>query len=229
MVSTNGQRRRGGLLGRVTCPHCWEHFRAEKVLWILSTRLLGDQRLGPEQPQRFLRRGSTSPAKPSMPKASPASSLPAALSPGCAASLLELEPLFLSVFGAPASANRSSGGDDMGACAASCRSISPSHFPTRSPLNRVLNEYEESLFSSVGRRIRSARETDSQDRRAGGACTTWCPYGSQAVISASLRIWNAAKNGSPERGQASTLSRVVCLYDNAGESFQPGKDTTATR
>ena len=50
MVSTNGQRRRGGLLDRVTCPHCWNHFAPEKVLWISEHQdLLGDQRLGPRR------------------------------------------------------------------------------------------------------------------------------------------------------------------------------------
>ena len=55
MAGVSGQRRRGGLLGRVTCPHCWEHFAPEKILWISEHQdLLGDPRLGPEQPQRFL-------------------------------------------------------------------------------------------------------------------------------------------------------------------------------
>ena len=43
------------LLPRVTCPHCWTSFAPEDALWLSAhTDLLGDPRLGPEQPQRFL-------------------------------------------------------------------------------------------------------------------------------------------------------------------------------
>ena len=43
------------LLTRVTCPHCWESFPPEHVLWISEhVELLGDSMLGPERQQRFL-------------------------------------------------------------------------------------------------------------------------------------------------------------------------------
>ena len=43
------------LLTRVTCPHCWETFPPEQVLWISEhVELLGDPMLGPERQQRFL-------------------------------------------------------------------------------------------------------------------------------------------------------------------------------
>ncbi len=43
------------LLSQVTCPHCWERFQPEQVLWISEhVDLLGDPLLGPEQEQRFL-------------------------------------------------------------------------------------------------------------------------------------------------------------------------------
>ena len=43
------------LLPLVTCPHCWERFPPEEILWISEhVDLLGDRLLGPEQQQRFL-------------------------------------------------------------------------------------------------------------------------------------------------------------------------------
>ena len=43
------------LLTQVTCPHCWETFPPEQVLWISEhVELLGDPMLGPERQQRFL-------------------------------------------------------------------------------------------------------------------------------------------------------------------------------
>jgi len=38
------------LLSQVTCPHCWDRFLPEQVLWISEhVDLLGDPLLGPEQ------------------------------------------------------------------------------------------------------------------------------------------------------------------------------------
>ena len=43
------------LLPRTTCPHCWASFAPEEALWVSAhTDLLGDPRLGPDEPQRFL-------------------------------------------------------------------------------------------------------------------------------------------------------------------------------
>ena len=43
------------LCPRVTCPHCWHNFAPEQALWIAEhPDLLGDSRLGADQPQRFL-------------------------------------------------------------------------------------------------------------------------------------------------------------------------------
>ncbi len=43
------------LLPHVTCPHCWERFAPEQVVWISEhVDLLGDPLLGPERQQRFL-------------------------------------------------------------------------------------------------------------------------------------------------------------------------------
>ena len=51
----SGTTRPAKLLSQVTCPHCWESFSPEDVLWISEhVDLLGDPLLGPEQQQRFL-------------------------------------------------------------------------------------------------------------------------------------------------------------------------------
>ncbi len=40
---------------RVTCPHCWNAFPLDQTLWIAEhPDLVGDARLGADQPQRFL-------------------------------------------------------------------------------------------------------------------------------------------------------------------------------
>ncbi len=43
------------LLPQVTCPHCWERFAPEQILWVSEhVDLLGDALLGAESQQRFL-------------------------------------------------------------------------------------------------------------------------------------------------------------------------------
>src|SRR5947208_3034823 len=43
------------LLRRTTCPHCWQAFAPEDILWVSAhADLRGDPRLGPDLPQRFL-------------------------------------------------------------------------------------------------------------------------------------------------------------------------------
>ena len=43
------------LRSRVTCPHCWNEFPPDRALWIAQhPDLVGDPRLGADQPQRFL-------------------------------------------------------------------------------------------------------------------------------------------------------------------------------
>jgi hypothetical protein len=36
------------------------------------------------------------------------------------------------------------------------------------------------------------------------------------------------RQGHPNAAKAESLSRVICLYDNAGESFEPGEDTVSS-
>jgi hypothetical protein len=56
-MSGNGSKpsRRITLVNRVTCPHCWNIFPPDQALWIAQhPDLLGDPRLGAEQPICFL-------------------------------------------------------------------------------------------------------------------------------------------------------------------------------
>ncbi len=43
------------LVPRITCPHCWNQFPPDQILWVAANAdLMGDSVLGPEKPRRFL-------------------------------------------------------------------------------------------------------------------------------------------------------------------------------
>lgn len=93
------------LQARVTCPHCWHHFPPEETLWISQhPDLLGDARLGGDHQRRFLPARFTVEGDAIDAKGFPCQSLAC---PNCHLSvpraLLELQPLFASILGAPAS------------------------------------------------------------------------------------------------------------------------------
>jgi len=232
MVAKNGQRRRGGLLDRITCPHCWEHFAPEKVLWISEHQdLLGDPKLGPEQQQRFLPTRFTVTGEAVDARGFACQQLAC---PSCHLAVprpfLEMEPLFLSIFGAPGSGKSYL----LAAMTWELRKVLPLNFAMSFSdadpvLNRVLNDYEESLFSSpradeLVPLANLIRKTEEQ-----GELYDMVAYGTQNVSYPRPFVFAMQPQLShPNAAKAESLSRVICLYDNAGESFQPGKDTVAS-
>jgi hypothetical protein len=219
------------ILRRITCPHCWEQFAPERILWISEhTDLLGDPRLGSEHQQRFLPTRFTVAGEAIDGKGFPCHSLAC---PKCHLSvpsaLLEMEPLFFSIFGAPASGKSFF----LAAMAWELRKTLPLTFSigfsdADPASNRHLHDYEESLFSSgspkslvpLGSLIRKTEEQgDLYDTVAFGAQTVSYPR--------PLLFAMQPQSAHPSVDKMDQLSRVLCLYDNAGESFLPGKDTAA--
>jgi hypothetical protein len=219
------------LLSQVTCPHCWEQFAPENVLWISEhVELLGDPRLGPEQQQRFLPSrftvdGDAIDARGMICRnlACPSCHLP--LPRG----MLEVEPLFFSILGSPASGKSFF----LTTMTWQLRQVLPREFkvtftdadPTS---NRVLNECEESLFLNhdesklipLGNLI---RKTELQ-----GELYDTVAYGEQAVSYPRPFLFSMQPREGHPANDPSSLSRILCLYDNAGEHFQPGQDRAAS-
>ena len=231
MTMTAQIPRPAGLLPRVTCPHCWEQCVPEKLLWISEhTDLLGDHRLGPEQAQRFLPTRFTVSGEAIDAKGFPCHQLAC---PHChltiPRALLELEPLFLSIFGAPASGKSYF----LAALTWELRKTLPLvfrlGFADADPvLNHQLHEYEESVFSGsstnelvpLGNLIRKTEEQ--------GDLYDTVSFGNQTVSYSRPFVFTLQPQQDHRNAHnAAKLARTVCLYDNAGESFQPGKDSAA--
>jgi len=219
------------LLKQATCPHCWTSFRPEQSLFVSEhVELLGDPRLGSEAqcrflPTRFNVQGDALDAKgfPCSQIACPQCHL--AIPRAC----LELPPIFLSIFGAPGSGKSYY----LAAMTWQLRSALPDRFQigfadADPAMNRTLIEYEESLFVNphseelipLGRLI---RKTETQ-----GDLYNAVAFGNQSVLYSRPFLFTLRPSGDHPAAQGPAGgARLVCLYDNAGESFQPGADTAA--
>ncbi len=219
------------LLTRATCPHCWETFPPEQVLWISEhVELLGDPMLGPERQQRFLPSRFTVEGDAIDARGMTCRNLAC---PHCHLSipraLLEMEPLFFSILGSPASGKSYF----LTTMTWQLRQVLPIHFqvaftdadPTA---NRLLNAWEESLFLNaeesrpipLGNLI---RKTELQ-----GELYDTVAYGQQTVSYPRPFLFTVRPQKGHAHADSVRLARMICLYDNAGEHFQPGQDTTSS-
>jgi hypothetical protein len=221
------------LLSRTTCPHCWNTFPPEAVLWVSAhTDLLGDPRLGPEKQQRFLPTRFDLAGYALDARGVRCNELAC---PRCHLTLprglVEVEPFFVSILGAPACGKSFF----LAAMTWQLRQELPRLFQVRfqdaSPTaNQSLNEYEQSLFLN-GRRdeviplASLIRKTELQ-----GELYDLVMFGSQQVSYPRPFLFALAPTERhPNAAARQQLSRMLCLYDNAGEHFQPGMDSTQTQ
>jgi hypothetical protein len=210
---------------RVTCPHCWNRFPPEETLWISQhPDLVGDVRLGPDQQQRFLPTrftidGAAIDARgfPCYGLACPKCNLPVPRA------LFEMPPIFLSILGAPACGKSYF----LAAMTWRLRQILPRHFclalgDADPAMNHILNEYEETQFLNPNQdRLIALRKTEEQ-----GDLYDTVLFGQQTVRYPRPFVLSVtAMAGHPNYAHAAKVSRALCLYDNAGESFLPGSDS----
>lgn len=232
MTNATLDRLPGALLPRVTCPHCWEQFPPQKILWVSEhAELLGDHRLGAEAQQRFLPTRFTLTGEAIDARGFPCHQLAC---PSChltiPRSLLELEPLFLSIFGAPASGKSYY----LTAMTWELRKVLPLSFhvgfaDADPVMNQQLHDYEESVFAGgmtngLVPLANLIRKTEVQ-----GDLYDSVSYGNQSVSYSRPFLFTVQPQPDHQNGsRAAKLSRTVCLYDNAGESFQPGQDSASS-
>lgn len=222
------------LLPQVTCPHCWHRFPPEQILWISEhTDLLGDPLVGPELMQRFLPTRFTVRGEALDARGFPCHQLAC---PQCHLTiprpLLEKEPLFFSIFGAPASGKSYY----LAAMTWELRKVLPLQFglsfaDTDPILNRHLNEYEESVFSSANSAELTPLASLIRKTEEQGDLYSTITRGTQTISYPRPCLFSLdpqSNHFSRTEEKPKDLGRIMCLYDNAGESFQPGKDNVAS-
>jgi hypothetical protein len=208
----------------IICPNCWFRFPPQDILWIAAhPSLRGDPTLGPDSairflPTRFNVLGNALDSK--------GANCDRTACPRCRLSVaracIENRPIFLSIAGTPS-------------CGKSFLLASMSH-QTRNTLpakfkvsfqdadpacNLVLHGYEEQLFYSPepSRPVRLKKTEEQGDDYV----ATKLDGNLVQLVSPFLFSVKPA-NGHLNESKSDTLSRVIAMYDNAGESFAPGRD-----
>ncbi len=208
------------------CPHCWNTFPPGDVLWIAEhADLTGDPLVGPDAPARFLPsrfnvKGDALDASgmPCQSMACPRCHL------GVPRHMLEMPPFVLSIVGAAGS-----GKSHFLACMTwelrrrlpECFGVG---FSDADPSgNKCLNQYEQTLFPQ-----------DDADRHVSLAKTPMLGdlyesihLGAQTLTFPRPFLFSMLPRTSKRRRGKGKKGGVLCLYDNAGEHFEPGTDLAA--
>ena len=210
----------------VLCPHCWNVFPPGDVLWIAQhADLTGDPLVGPSAPARFLpSRFSTN-----------GSALDACgmesqgmACPRCHLAiprhLLEMPPFTLSIVGAAGS-----GKSHFLACMTwELRRRLPETFGVgfsdADPSgNKCLNRYEQTLFPQDD----ADRHVSLEKTPMLGDLYESIQLGSQTLTFPRPFLFSMSPRSSKRRRGKGKKGGVLCMYDNAGEHFEPGTDSAA--
>jgi hypothetical protein len=223
----SSKARRYGLLARITCPHCWFGFSPDEILWVSEhIDLMGDSVLGPEQPLRFLPSRFSADRQALDAKGTPCRGLAC---PRChlaiPRALVENEPMFLSIIGGPASGKSYL----LAAMTWNLRKQLTTQFDLHfndadTVANRHLNAYEEKLFLTDDQ----AQPVYLEKTELEGALYEHVNLHGQPVLLPKPFLFTLRPAaGHSNASKTELLGRVICLYDNAGEHFQPGNDSVA--
>jgi len=215
------KQRRRSLLATITCPHCWHKFQPDQTLWIAShPDLRGDDRLGDEYrrflPTRFDPDGLAYDARGQVCHDNAC--------PKCHLSItrasLELAPSFVSIVGSPGSGKSYL----LASMLWSLRKTLPKYFhldfsDADSRCNRIVNKYEEDLFMQDHEdhwvQLRKTQmEGDLYD-------VVMFPKGRKVNYSKPFLFSVKPMDDHPQYESVQNDSRLLVLYDNAGEHFSP--------
>lgn len=211
---------------QVTCPSCWHRFSPDKILWV-STHpdLVGDENLGENEQVRFLPTRFDVQGNAVDSSGSTCSELAC---PRCHLTMprasVEIKPTFISIAGTPSCGKSYF----LASMAWQLRQNLPMEFKVSvsdadPSCNRILNDYEEQQFfnadSNTPVRLRKT-ETQGDDYAAS-------MIDGQVVRYARPFLFTMRPLDGHPNAQRAGIARMLCLYDNAGESFAPGSDGAA--
>lgn len=212
------------LLTKLVCPHCWAEFDPENAVWIATNAsLYGDEKLGENELRRFLPSRFTPENRAIDPEGSETTETAC---PQCHLKiprrLFEIPVVFFSILGAPGSGKSYL----LASMIWQARRSMAERFQmlltdTDASMNARLIEYEERQFlSNRPDELTWLPKTEEQ-----GTLYNRVQMSDRAVnLPRPFLFTLSPGEGHPNEDKKATLSRVLCLYDNAGESFLPGAD-----
>jgi len=224
-MSSRSKKRR--LLKEIVCPHCWTTFPTEDALWISEApSLMGDVKLGEMEHSRFL---PTIYDAQGFAVDSQGYKCKDLACPHCHLKLptvlLEAPTVFISIVGAPASGKSYY----LASSTWYLRKILPRRFNVNyadadPEMNRRLQEYESLQFLSETNQIVSIEKTEEQ-----GDLYNSVQIDASLVSFPQPFLFQVSPTPNhPNIGKIERLSRTVCLYDNAGESYLPTRDSDSS-
>lgn len=216
------------LLPLVTCPTCWHRCAPEEILWVAThSSLIGDSRAGAAEYRRFLPTLFTVDARALDEKGEPCHELAC---PRCHAivnrGLLEMEPLFLSILGAPSSGKSFYLATMIHTVGSMLSQQFRLRFENAAPRgNQTITEYVKTLFDYDDRnQLVKLEKTD-----VAGNGYFQSRVGEQDLLLPRPYLYSVQPDDAhPLHARCREVSRMVCLYDNAGEHFLPGAVTALT-
>lgn len=221
------QTTRRRLLKEVVCPHCWTAFAPEDVLWVAEElSLVGDDRLGDTERVRFLPTEYDEYGAPLDAKGYPCRDMAC---PKChlkiPAPALDSPPLFMSIVGAPACGKSYY----LASSTWSLRRLLPANFLVNFTdadpgMNHRLQEYESLQFLNEGKGLVKIEKTEEQ----GDLYDAIRIDGQTIVLPQPFVFLASAAANHPAADDPNSYSRMVCLYDNAGESYLPSNDLSSS-
>lgn len=216
------------LLPLITCPTCWFRFPPEDILWVAThSSLIGDSRAGDAEYRRFLPTLFTVDGRALDEKNEPCHELAC---PRCHSivnrGLLEMEPLFLSILGAPSSGKSFYLATMIHSVGAILSAQFRLRFENAAPRgNQLMTEYVKTLFDYEDHeKLVKLEKTDRT-----GKWYFESRVGGQDLLLSRPYLYSVQPDEShPLFAQRRHVSRMICLYDNAGEHFLPGAVTSQT-
>lgn len=215
------------LLREIMCPSCWYRFAPEAVKWVAThPDLVGDLKLGENEAIRFMPTRFDLHANAVDRNGGVCNELAC---PQCHRSLpratTELPPVLLSIAGTPSCGKSYF----LASMAWQLRQNLPSEFRVSitdadPQCNRILNDYEEQQFFNADRDTPvRLRKTEEQGEHYAAV-----RVGDQIVFYPKPFLFGMRPMpGHPNAERSHQVSRLLCLYDNAGESFMPGRDAAS--
>jgi len=213
------------LLKQITCPHCWETYPTEKTLWISeSPDLIGDSRLGSAAQQRFLPIRFNAAAQALDANGMACHRLAC---PNCHLQVprpfLEMPSFFISIVGAPAVGKSYY----LASMTWRLRKVLPKSFrfsytDADPEMNLRLQNYESQQFLQTDTNTLAAIE---KTEVYGDIYNTVFLKGQNVSFPQPFTFTMMPDREHPYYENARKISKILCLYDNAGESFLPGEDS----